>query len=313
PPVLAQRPLHDLVRPGAPGGPARLLRGPARLAESVVGGRDRLRGRRGRRPQRRLGLDLAGRGNRPDRVCRRTRLGLASRPCASKRMVVDRGHGCRSGRVRRLDPRLGAPRERAHAAPVCPQHVRRRRCHTHQFQAVVAVPDGVGQRRLLRWNARLRLGPAIALRRAHLGGLGLRGALRLARPRLLRAAELAWRPGQRRARGSGRGPLEHEAQTSAIAWCAFWGSSAILLSASFIFSSNPIDINSSRYLVGVIYAVAALLPLLASRAMVARVAVTTGVTVFALSGLVSLLENEELATGSASYSLIHQVERYLDS
>lgn|GEM_PF-1217634 len=108
-------------------------------------------------------------------------------------------------------------------------------------------------------------------------------------------------------------PLQHEAQTSAIAWCAFWGSSAILLSASFIFSSNPIDINSSRYLVGVIYAVAALLPLLASRAMVARVAVTTGVTVFALSGLVSLLENEELATGSASYSLIHQVERYLDS
>jgi hypothetical protein len=106
--------------------------------------------------------------------------------------------------------------------------------------------------------------------------------------------------------------LRRESQALPIAWCAFWASSAILLSASFIFSSNPIDINSSRYLVGVIYAVAALLPLLATSGIVARVAVTAGVTVFALSGLVSLFENEEIATGATpSYSLIHQVERYL--
>jgi hypothetical protein len=98
-----------------------------------------------------------------------------------------------------------------------------------------------------------------------------------------------------------------------IAWCAFWGSSALLLSASFVFSSNPIDINSSRYLVGVIYAVAVLLPFLAARSVVARVAVTAGVTVFALSGLVSLFEDEELATSPVSYSLYHQLERYLDS
>jgi hypothetical protein len=106
---------------------------------------------------------------------------------------------------------------------------------------------------------------------------------------------------------------ERDAQALRIAWCAFWGSSAVLLSASFVFSSNPIDINSSRYLVGVIYAIIALLPLLASSGVVARVAVTAGVTVFALSGLVSLLEDEELATGPTSYSLMHQVERYLDS
>ena len=107
---------------------------------------------------------------------------------------------------------------------------------------------------------------------------------------------------------------QREIQALPIAWCAFWASSAILLSASFIFSSNPIDINSSRYLVGVIYAVAALLPLLATSGVLARVAVTAGVTVFALSGLVSLFENEEIAAGGTpSYSLIHQVERYLDS
>ncbi len=106
---------------------------------------------------------------------------------------------------------------------------------------------------------------------------------------------------------------EHRAQALRIAWCAFWGSSALLLSASFIFSSNPIDINSSRYLVGVIYAIAALLPLLATSGLVARAAVTAGVTIFALSGLVSLLEDEEIPAGTTpSYGLIHQVERYLD-
>jgi hypothetical protein len=115
-----------------------------------------------------------------------------------------------------------------------------------------------------------------------------------------------------RATQPGVAALGHEAQVLRIAWCAFWASSALLLSASFVFSSNPIDINSSRYLVGVIYAAAALLPLLATGSTVARVAVTAGVTAFALSGLVSLLEDEELATGTASYSLIHQVEHYLD-
>ncbi len=103
-----------------------------------------------------------------------------------------------------------------------------------------------------------------------------------------------------------------DAQSLPIAWCSFWMSSVVLLCASFIFSSNPIDINSSRYLLGAIYAVAALVPLLATRAMLARIAVTAGATVFAFTGLVSLLENQELASGSASYSLYHQVEQYLD-
>jgi hypothetical protein len=138
---------------------------------------------------------------------------------------------------------------------------------------------------------------------------------------LLSCTPRGWRGGQANGEPGAGGeahpslplPREREPKTLAIVWCAFWGFSAILLSASFIFSSNPIDIYSSRYLVGVIYAVAALLPLLASRGTVARVAVTAGVTIFALSGLVSLFKNEELASGSASYSLYHQVERYLDS
>jgi hypothetical protein len=103
-----------------------------------------------------------------------------------------------------------------------------------------------------------------------------------------------------------------DAPSLRIAWCAFWGSSALLLSASFIFSSNPLDINSSRYLLGAIYATAALLPLLATGGTFARALVTAGAATFALSGLFSLLDNQELASGAPSYSLYNQLDHYLD-
>ncbi len=103
-----------------------------------------------------------------------------------------------------------------------------------------------------------------------------------------------------------------DAQPLRIAWCAFWGSSAVLLSASFIFSSNPIDINSSRYLLGVIYALAALVPLLGLRNLAMRVAVTACASIFAFTGLVSLLENQETAGAITSYSLYNQVAQIIE-
>lgn len=54
-----------------------------------------------------------------------------------------------------------------------------------------------------------------------------------------------------------------EGDAARIAWCVFWGLSAVLLSAAFVVSSTPVDINSDRYLVGVIYAAAALVPIAA--------------------------------------------------
>jgi hypothetical protein len=98
-------------------------------------------------------------------------------------------------------------------------------------------------------------------------------------------------------------------QGTRMAWCVFWCSSAVLLSASFIFSSNPIDISSSRYLVGVIYAAAALVPLIAGRKALLRAAVTAGSTMFALSGLVSLVEDQEIGTATGNYQLYNQVAR----
>jgi hypothetical protein len=76
------------------------------------------------------------------------------------------------------------------------------------------------------------------------------------------------------------------------AWCVFWAASAVLISASFIFSTNPMDIFSSRYLVGVIYAVAAMMAVLMTREILVRAAVTGATAVFALTGIVSLWQGQ---------------------
>lgn len=95
-----------------------------------------------------------------------------------------------------------------------------------------------------------------------------------------------------------------------IAWCVFWGSSAVLLSVGYVFTTNPVGLTSDRYLVGVIYAAAALVPLMVGRRVVARAAVVAGASVFALAGIVSLLDGQVLSTGgTSSYSLYNQVAR----
>jgi hypothetical protein len=121
------------------------------------------------------------------------------------------------------------------------------------------------------------------------------------------AARLAWREtavafAQRAARAEGISSVR-------IAWCCFWASSALLLSASFVFSSNPLDISSSRYLVGVIYAAAALAPLVAGARVVSRAAVVLATSIFAFTGVVSLLENQATAPAAADaqYALYNQV------
>jgi hypothetical protein len=79
-------------------------------------------------------------------------------------------------------------------------------------------------------------------------------------------------------------------QNARLAWCLFWGSSLVLLSVAFIFSGIPEDLGSSRYLVGVIYATAALVPLLAGHGQLMRAAVTAGATLFAFTGWLGLAQ-----------------------
>lgn len=96
-----------------------------------------------------------------------------------------------------------------------------------------------------------------------------------------------------------------------ICWVAFWGSSGILLSIAFIVSSLPVDIESDRYLLGVVYAVAALLPLVAGVHRWRRIAVTGASAVFALSAVAQLAQRQVVAEANdqPSYLLADEVER----
>jgi hypothetical protein len=75
-----------------------------------------------------------------------------------------------------------------------------------------------------------------------------------------------------------------------IAWCVFWGSSLVFLSLAFLVSSVPGEIYADRYLVGLIYAAAALLPLAATHSVRRQAVVVAGTCVFAFTGLLGLLE-----------------------
>jgi hypothetical protein len=109
------------------------------------------------------------------------------------------------------------------------------------------------------------------------------------------------------------GPREREQSVSVrLAWCVFWGSSLVLLSAAFIFSAIPEDLGSSRYLVGAIYAAAALVPLLGSRGAAARAAVTAGATLYAFTGWLALAQHRLIDSppASPSYRLASAVEGF---
>jgi hypothetical protein len=73
-----------------------------------------------------------------------------------------------------------------------------------------------------------------------------------------------------------------------FAFIAFWCSSAILLSAAFVVSATPVDIQADRYLVGLIYAAAAVVPVAASARPVAQRLVVAGAAVYALTAAISV-------------------------
>jgi hypothetical protein len=68
----------------------------------------------------------------------------------------------------------------------------------------------------------------------------------------------------------------------------FWAASVVCLSAAFIFSSAPAGVETTRYLVGIVYAVAAILPLLARGSVVVRAVVVAGTLVFLLNSAIAL-------------------------
>ncbi len=92
-----------------------------------------------------------------------------------------------------------------------------------------------------------------------------------------------------------RGQISSRGDRARHALFAFWCSSAILLSLAFVFSDAPVDIHADRYLVGLLYAAAAVVPAAVALAPAASpgrgraaAVVLAGTCVFALGAVVSL-------------------------
>jgi hypothetical protein len=73
-----------------------------------------------------------------------------------------------------------------------------------------------------------------------------------------------------------------------LAFMVFWCSSAVLLTAAFLLSATPVDIHADRYLVGLIYAAAAVIPAIAAGHSRSEAAVLAGTCIFALGGVISM-------------------------
>jgi hypothetical protein len=83
-----------------------------------------------------------------------------------------------------------------------------------------------------------------------------------------------------------------------IAHAAFWGSAMVALILAFLLSSVPVAAFSGRYLVGVLLAVAALVPLAALRGPLRGMMTSAAITYFALAGVMSLIRGEMTANTS---------------
>jgi hypothetical protein len=76
-----------------------------------------------------------------------------------------------------------------------------------------------------------------------------------------------------------------------FAYVVFWASSLAISSAVFVFSNAPVDANSARYVLAGYVALAALVPLLATRSRRWQAGVTIGVCVFALIASYQVIRN----------------------
>lgn len=93
-------------------------------------------------------------------------------------------------------------------------------------------------------------------------------------------------------RRSGEEPIDERLSI----YMMFWTASLVCLSIGFIASSAPASAESTRYLVGVVFAVAAMLPLLARGSVAARALVVAGTLVFVLTSTIALIDSPVVKT-----------------
>jgi hypothetical protein len=95
----------------------------------------------------------------------------------------------------------------------------------------------------------------------------------------------AWRELRRSWATSGLGG---QVSPERMSFIVFWCASAILLSGAFLISSLPVDIHSDRYLVGLVFAGAAVIPVIAVGRPVSEHVALLGACLLALGGVVSM-------------------------
>ena len=105
----------------------------------------------------------------------------------------------------------------------------------------------------------------------------------------------------------GTGPVH----AHGLAFIVFWCSSAIMLTAAFLVSATPVDIQADRYLVGLIYAAAAVIPVAAAGRPFTERAAAIGTVLFALAATISMAHGTTAQKSAAalSESTVNRVAR----
>jgi hypothetical protein len=178
------------------------------------------------------------------------------------------------------------------------------------FKITFAPPGALSGNFGLWWQSLLQLGGNFSSRTITLvptiyvcaAGLMLVAVLLIARVAQL---ELGGEHAPREVRAAGAGAAPTAARD---AFVVAWGSSALLVSAAFILSSTPVGLGTSRYVVGVPMAAAALVPLLArSRKTVALVA--AGASVYCVAGVISIARGEASQPGGVPQQAVNEFVR----
>ena len=108
---------------------------------------------------------------------------------------------------------------------------------------------------------------------------------------------LCWRQLRRRSPAALAGAASADAAGAATtAFYVFWCSSAILLTLAFLLSAYPVDIHSGRYLLGLLSAVAAVVPAAAAGRVWTRAVVLACTCAFALSAVVAISDRGPVPT-----------------
>ncbi len=128
---------------------------------------------------------------------------------------------------------------------------------------------------------------------------------------------LSWR--QLRRRSSADPPTggpdelaDPPADPARTAFYVFWCSSAILLTLAFLFSAYPVDIYAGRYLVGLLYAAAAVVPAAAAGRVRTRAIALAGTCVFALGAVVSIARQGPVPAPKANTAVTVQVANQIE-